>query len=81
MADYSQQIADLNTAATICAKPEHQITEPVNGHNSTYPRWPEAWKACEVVWRNYLDMKTMDGDGAESDRQTVLIEAGRLSRF
>jgi hypothetical protein len=74
--DYSAQIDDLKAAAAICER--HTITTAVNGANSSYPRWPTAWEACEVVWRNYLDMKSMEGDSAEVDRETVVIEAGKL---
>ena len=76
MADYAQQINDLNEAAEICQI--HIIKTPVNGIQPDYPRWPEAWAACEVVWRNYLDMQTMAGDSDERDRETVLSEARRL---
>ena len=76
MADYSIQLQDLQTAADICR--QHTITTSVNGVNSEYPRWPEAWEACEVVWRNYLDAKTMDGVNDEDDRATVIREARRL---
>lgn len=75
MADYSTQIADLKASAEICQ--QHVITSPVNGIQPEYPRWPEAWAACEVVWRNYLELKTMDGSGDE-DRMTVIREARRL---
>lgn len=74
MADYSQQIADLQAAADICQR--HVITTPVNGVNSEYPRWPNAWSACEIVWRNYLEMQTVATDGSDdADRQTVIQEA------
>jgi sugar/nucleoside kinase (ribokinase family) len=76
MADYSQQIADLLAAAEICQR--HTITTPVNGIYAEYPRWPEAWKACEVVWRNYLDIQTMAGVDDEADRRTAINEARRL---
>jgi hypothetical protein len=80
MADYSQQVADLANAAMICER--HVITTSVNGVNSDYPRWPNAWAACEVVWRSYLDMKTMAEDGSDDDdRNTVIREARRLKRF
>ena len=75
MADYSQQIEDLKAAAEICQR--HVIKTPVNGIQPEYPRWPNAWEACEVVWRNYLEMKTMDGIDEES-RYTVMREAYRL---
>jgi hypothetical protein len=75
--DYSQQMADLANAALICARPEHQIMTPVNGVYSTYPRWPEAWKACEVVWRWYLESKTITPDDKD-DYQAVAREARRL---
>jgi hypothetical protein len=78
VADYSQQISDLNAAAEICE--QHRITTPVNGIQPEYPRWPEAWQACEVVWRNYLDMKTMESDGAEADRDIVINEARKFHR-
>ena len=77
MANYSQAIDDLKAAAEICQR--HVITTSVNGVNSEYPRWPQAWAACEVVWRNYLDMKTMAEDGSDNDdRRTVIQEARRL---
>jgi hypothetical protein len=78
MADYFQQIQDLKAAAEICQK--HTITTPVNGVQTSYPRWPWAWKACEVVWRNYLDMQTMMGANDEEDRNTVINEASKLHR-
>jgi hypothetical protein len=76
VADYAQQIDDLKAAAAICER--HVITSPVNGIQPDYPRWPEAWKACEKVWRVYLDMSTVEGEAAEADRHTVIMEAGRL---
>lgn len=77
MSDYSLQIEDLKAAAEVCER--HVITEQVNGVQSSYPRWPEAWEACETVWRNYLDMKTMAPDGSDdADRALVILEAGRL---
>lgn len=76
MADYSQQVDQLNEAANICWL--HVITTPVNGIQPEYPRWPEAWAACEIVWRNYLDMRTMDESDDEKDRRTVILEAKRL---
>lgn len=78
VADYSQQVADLNAAAEICE--QHRITTPVNGVQTEYPRWPAAWEACEVVWRNYLDMKTMEGDSTETDRDEVIREASKFHR-
>jgi hypothetical protein len=69
--DYSQRIADLKEAATICEA--HQI-QPAR----EYPRWPEAWKACEIVWRNYLDMQTIRNDKDFDDRATVNEEARKL---
>jgi hypothetical protein len=77
MADYSQQINDLQAAAAICER--HVITTPVNGIQPAYPRWPEVWKACEVVWRNYLDLQTMRVSDVD-DRNVVILEARRLSR-
>jgi hypothetical protein len=77
MADYTAPIADLNAAAEICQ--QHRLG-PVNGVQPEYPRWPEAWAACEVVWRDYLDMQTMVGVNDEDDRQTVQREAGRIER-
>jgi hypothetical protein len=79
MADYySQQVQDLQAAADICHR--HVMTNQVNGIDlsNNYPRWPEAWSACEVVWRNYLDSQTMSGPNDEADRQTVIDEARRL---
>lgn len=76
MTDYSQQIADLQTAAQICI--EHRLTEPVNGTpRPDYPAWPNAWKACEVVWRNHLELETMK-DSDVDDRNFVNLEAQRL---
>jgi hypothetical protein len=71
--DYSQRIADLKEAAAICEK--HQIDKLAG---QTYPRWPEAWKACEIVWRNYLDMQTIKSDQDLDDRATVNEEARKL---
>jgi hypothetical protein len=80
VADYSIQIEDLKAAAAVCQ--QHVITEPVNGVQSSYPRWPSAWAACETVWRNYLDMKTMAPDGSDdADRAAVILEATRLKGF
>lgn len=76
MADLSQQIADLLAAADICQR--HTITTPVNGIYPEYPRWSEAWKACEVVWQKYLDMQTMAGVDDEAERETVIGEARKL---
>jgi hypothetical protein len=82
--DYSQQIADLKAAAAICER--HTITRPVNGIQPAYPRWPNAWAACEKVWRDYLELQTLDGpDGEQNqkalqDRQTVIDEARKLRR-
>lgn len=75
MADYAVQIEDLKAAAAICE--QHTMPNP-EGVHLTYPRWPNAWAACEIVWRNYLDMQTMLGDNAEDDRQTVIDEARTL---
>jgi sugar/nucleoside kinase (ribokinase family) len=76
LADYSAQIADLLAAAEICQR--HTITTAVNGIYPEYPRWPAAWAACEVVWRNYLDAQTMAGVDDEAERETVLKEARKL---
>jgi hypothetical protein len=73
MADYEQLAADLNEAAAICEK--HQM-DRIPGQ--TYPRWPEAWEACEIVWRNYLDMQTIKSDQDLDDRATVNEEARKL---
>jgi hypothetical protein len=78
MADYSQQIVDLVAAADICMS--HTITSEVNGVYPQYPRWPKAWEACEIVWRNYLDVQTMAGPTDEADRNTVILEARKLHR-
>ena len=72
MADYSQAIDDLRVAAEICEK--HVIND---SYKATYPRWPNAWAACEVVWRYYLETKTMDAID-EEDRQAVMREAYKL---
>lgn len=78
MADlaYFDQIQQLRTAAEICDR--HRITDPVNGIQPDYPRWPEAFAACEIVWRNYLDLQTLEGANDEADRETVMREAGKL---
>jgi hypothetical protein len=77
MADYSQQIDDLKAAAEICER--HTIATPANVHTN-YPRWPVAWEACEVVWRSYLNMQTMDGANDEVERNTIIDEASKLRR-
>lgn len=82
MADlaYMQQIDDLKAAAAICN--EHRIVTPINGIQPEYPRWSAAWEACEVVWRNYLDMQTMAMDGSDdADRAAVIVESRRLGRM
>jgi len=75
MADYSLQIEELKAAAEICKR--HVIKEPINGIQPEYPRWSNAWDACEVVWRNYLEMKTLASED-EEDRRTVIYEAYKL---
>lgn len=75
MADYAIQIEQLLKAATICRN--HTIVTRVNNVKAPYPRWPEAFKACEVVWRSYLDYQTM-ATSSEAERQTVIDEANRL---
>jgi hypothetical protein len=76
MADYSQQIADLQAAAQICI--EHRLTEPVNGTpRPPYPAWSNAWKACELVWRKHLELETMKESDVD-DRDFVTWEADRL---
>jgi hypothetical protein len=75
MADYSKQMADLANAALICE--QHAIIRPVNGVQPEYPRWPEAWKSCEVVWRWFLESKTITPDDKD-DYQTVAREARKL---
>jgi hypothetical protein len=52
---YQQQIDELNQAAGICRV--HELTNEVNGIKTNYPRWPEAWAACEKVWRNFLEVQ------------------------
>ena len=76
MADYSQQIDDLKAAEEICQR--HIITTPVNGVQPAYPRWSNAWTACETVHRDWLEMNTMNGADDEDDRQAVMREAQRL---
>jgi len=76
LADYSAQITDLLAAAEICQR--HTITTAVNGIYPEYPRWPAAWAACEIVWRNYLDAQTMAGVDDEAERETVIGEARKL---
>lgn len=73
---YQQQIEHLNEAAKICS--HHTIKKQVNGVKAPYPRWPEAWKACETVWRNYLEVQTMSGATDEKDRQKVITESKTL---
>jgi hypothetical protein len=75
MADYYQQMADLANAALICER--HAITKAVNGIQPEYPRWPNAWEACEKVWHWYLETQTMTPDD-EEDRQAVMREAYKL---
>lgn len=75
MADYAIQTEQLTEAAEICDR--HKIVS-TNGVTTNYPRWPNAWAACEIVWRNYLEMKTMDQPNDESDREIVIDEANRL---
>jgi hypothetical protein len=73
MTDYSQQIADLQAAAHICE--QHQMQPELK-----YPRWPNAWAACEKVWRNWLDLQTMKESDLE-DRNFVNWEAKNLKGF
>jgi hypothetical protein len=70
MPDYSQQIADLQAAAGICE--QHQIQPALK-----YPRWPNAWAACEVVWGKWLDLQTMKESDVD-DRDFVNWEARNL---
>lgn len=72
MADYQADIDALKDVAAICE--QHVIKDDRN----LYPRWPNAWAACEVVWCNYLEMQTMAGPNDEADRKRVILEAGRL---
>ena len=76
MADYSAQIDDLKAAEEICQR--HVITMPVNGVQSSYPRWSNAWTACETVHRNWLEMNTMNDAVDEDDRQAVMRESYKL---
>jgi hypothetical protein len=77
MADYSAQIEALQAAAEVCQR--HSIKTGVNGVQPDYPRWPNAWAACERVWRAWLEVQTMARDGSdEEDRDTVIREANRL---
>jgi len=76
MADYSQAIDELRAAEEICQR--HVITTSVNGVQSSYPRWANAWTACETVHRAWLEMNTMNDAGDEDDRQTVMREAYKL---
>jgi hypothetical protein len=76
MADYSDQIADLQSAAKICI--EHRLTNPINGTpRPEYPAWSNAWKACEKVWRSHLELETMKDEDVD-DRNFVNWEAERL---
>ena len=74
--DYTEQVDQLKVAAEVCQK--HVITTHVNGVQPDYPRWPNAWAACEVVWRAYLDLLTIEGEGAEEEHGIVMDEASRL---
>jgi hypothetical protein len=76
MADYSQQIDDLKAAEEICQR--HVITETVNGVQSSYPRWPNAFSSCEKVHQWWLETETMKNSGDEEDRQAVMRESARL---
>ena len=76
MADYSQQIDDLKAAEEICQR--HVITAPVNGVQSSYPRWPNAFAGCEKIHQWWLETETMKNSGDEDDRQAVMREAYRL---
>ncbi len=73
--DLTEQIDQLKAAAEICQK--HTLP-PVNGVQPDYPRWPNAWKDCEIVWRVYLDLQTIDKQNAEEEHGVVLDEADRL---
>lgn len=76
MADYSEQIADLQQAAQICI--EHRLTNAINGTpRPEYPAWANAWKACEIVWIKHLELETMK-DSDLDDRNFVRWEAQRL---
>jgi hypothetical protein len=78
VADYSQQIADLQVAADICM--QHTLGA-VNKIQPQYPRWPNTWTACETVWREYLEVKTMAPDGSDNeDRETAIREADKFRR-
>jgi hypothetical protein len=78
VADYSQQIEDLQGAADICM--QHTLGA-VNKVQPQYPRWPNAWAACETVWREYLEMRTMAADGSDNeDRETIIREAHKFRR-
>jgi hypothetical protein len=80
MADYSQQIDDLRTAEEICQR--HVITTTVNGVQSSYPRWPNAYaNACEKIHAWWLETETMKNSGDEEDRQAVMREALALQCF
>jgi hypothetical protein len=76
--DHSDQVEEFRAAVTICSKPEYQITTPVNGIKPEYPRWPEAFKACEEIWRAHLEWENKGGEHAEEDRETVVHEARKL---
>jgi hypothetical protein len=76
MADYSQQIDDLKAAEEICQR--HVITATVNGMQSSYPRWPNAFAGCEKIHRWWLETETMKNAGDEDDYQAVAREARRL---
>ena len=78
MADYSQQIDQIREAEEVCQR--HVITTSVNGVQSSYPRWPNAFAGCEIIHQWWLETETMKNASDEDDRNVVILEAYRLKR-
>jgi hypothetical protein len=76
---YQQQIDQLNQAAGICYK--NALTNEVNGIKTTYPRWSEAWAACEKVWRNYLEVQNANiSNESDLDDHEFVERVARMLR-
>ena len=78
MADYYQQVEQLQNADAICMR--HVITTPVNGIQPEYPRWPAAFAECEKVHRWFLETKTIRGVDDLDDRSTIMKIVRNLPR-
>jgi hypothetical protein len=74
--DYQQRIAELVTAEAICEK--HVISAPINGVQSSYPRWNEVWKSCEEIHRAWLDEESIKSQKDMNDRVAIINEARKL---